>query len=356
MEKRNSSVDLLRNVAMFMVVILHVVCASGLVEMPYDQNPTAKWMSYSWEAPTIIAVNVFAMLSGYLCVDKKWQMKRFFALWAQMLFYAFPCAVGAYWIGKMATVGEILTACFPLTCRYWYFAAYSALFVLMPFINKGLLALSKRDCFLLCTLSVTTFSFFGFSATDELAGTGHCALWLIVMYICGAYVKLHGILPASVPEKYMIHVRFMCLFIFLLCCVAGCIVLRISGETESLLFRNYQSPIVCIESLVFFVMLINLPIRSVLCARVLQFLSPMAFGVYLFHYALWRYMVKGIPGIGEATQYAWWFIPVTGILIYALAIGVDYLRLKLFLLLRVPDMCRFLASKMPSALRRMEEW
>lgn len=364
-EKWHSSADLVRITAMLMVVILHVARMSGFLDMSYEQDATAKWISNIWEAPTIIAVNLFAMLTGYLCVDKKWKVKRILSVWFQSAFYILLITACCCLMGKGFSVLELARSLFPLTSSYWYVIAYSALFVLIPFINRGIRSLSHRELLLLCTILVLTLSVFGFASTDALAARGHCVLWLGVMYICGAYIKLHCAQSNNSPknvkchqksEQYIDFTHIIAFFVFVTCCLLGCLTLWVGDRCEELLFRHYQSPIVCLEAIACFLILIRLRIRSVKVSSILRFLSPMAFGVYLFHCGIWGSLSELLSQYAVQTHYPWWFIPVFSVAVYVLGTFIDYVRIKLFQLFRIPELCQFLASKLPTCIRQMEEW
>lgn len=364
-KKRNVSVDLIRIIAMMMVVVLHVANMSGFVGMSYEQDAVAKWISNCWEAPTIIAVNLFALLTGYLCVEAKWRISRYLVLWMQMVFYVILINGTMWLLGEPVSLRGFLFGLWPLSNVYWYFISYSALFAFMPFINRGIKAINKSEIRLLCVLSILIYSIFGFYSSRPLAGDGHCVLWLGVMYLCGAYIKLYGVYPPPCDSRYLVcsfaswclkHLRWVSLCVFVICCIMDFLVLKRGRSAEGLLFRHYNSPILCIEALAFFVMLINIPVQSVFCSRILQFLSPMAFGVYLFHCGVWGCLATFLSPMAVNTGYPWWFIPAFSVAIYAVGTLVDYVRIKLFTLFRMQQLCQYAVSKMPACIRQMEEW
>ncbi len=357
-QSRNPNADLVRVLAMFMVVILHVARMSGFLSLSYEYDAVGKWISNCWEAPTIIAVNLFALLTGFLCVNKKWRISRYLALWMQVSFYVLLIEIAKWiYVGEPSSMLYVLTRLFPLTSPYWYFIAYSALFVFMPFLNRGIRNMNKNDCFLLCLASVVVLSFLGFASTDALAARGHCVLWLGVMYICGAYMKLHlHLIPSQESARIQKRRKMAAFFIFALCCGLGCLVLKRGGNVENLLFRHYQSPIVCMEALSFFFLLMACPIRSIWSARLLKLLSPAAFGVYLFHCGIWGYLTILLKDWAIATKYPWWYIPVLSLAVYTAGTMLEYIRIKLFIILHISDICQFLASKTPRCIRQMENW
>ena len=67
---RNYGIDLLRILSMFMVVLLHVNNFGGLLGH-YDANSLGYVFVWFSEAFAICAVNVYAMISGYVLLNSK---------------------------------------------------------------------------------------------------------------------------------------------------------------------------------------------------------------------------------------------------------------------------------------------
>ena len=76
MKERNYGIDLLKIVSMFMVVVLHVLRHGGILEVAWVIEPLC-----------LCAVNLFALTTGYLCIDKKFKFKNVINLWIWVLFY-----------------------------------------------------------------------------------------------------------------------------------------------------------------------------------------------------------------------------------------------------------------------------
>lgn len=353
---RNVSADLIRIIAMLMVVVLHVAIMS-------DFKSADQCCYHLWVAPTIIAVNLFALLTGYLCVDKKWRVSRYWGLWMQVVFYVLLSSGISLLAGHMVKPGRFLLNLFPLGNQYWYFIAYSALFVFMPFINRGIRAMSKGELRVLCVLSVLIFSFFGFYSPSALAVNGYNVIWLTVLYLCGAYIKLYGAGDTFPCAQYIVsrcafvkHYRWVAFCVFVLSCGMLYLVLTCGESVQQMFFWHYQSPILFIATWAFFIMLIDIPIKPGCFSRVLAFLSPMAFGVYLFTCGIWGEMEHFLRTMAQDSGFSWWFIPVYSVVIYAVGSLVDYVRMKLFVFFRIPQLGQHAASKMPLCIRRMEEW
>ena len=62
-KERNYGIDCLRLVAMFMIVIIHILGKGGIVKAATGYKFAEAWF---WEISTCCAVNCYAMISGYV--------------------------------------------------------------------------------------------------------------------------------------------------------------------------------------------------------------------------------------------------------------------------------------------------
>jgi len=221
---RNPGLDLARNLAIFLVVMQHVVFLGGLSND--GMGVVHKLQGRFLEALSQSCVDLFGMLSGYLCVSLTvWKWKRFGALWLQVWM------TGLLMLG-ICTLTDLphpecadwLTAAFPLVRNaYWYFTAYSVVFLLAPLVNRWLFAEGRERigitvaCMLFAVVcGITVFP--GGSALLPLA-RGYSAGWLICLYMFGA--------AARCSEKRLSAIRTRVFFIGSLFCVGITVCQRI---------------------------------------------------------------------------------------------------------------------------------
>ena len=65
-KKYDYNIDILRIYAMLMVVVLHVARTSGALSLSTDVCFHGKIWSNIWESLSIYAVNIYALITGYL--------------------------------------------------------------------------------------------------------------------------------------------------------------------------------------------------------------------------------------------------------------------------------------------------
>lgn len=344
--QRNYSLDMVRVLAMFLVVLHHVMCTTGLKNVGVPISAMTEWWYGFLHSLSVIDVDLFAILTGYLCIGKKWKIGRWVKLWVLVFFYGMVIS----YLGKLAggnpfPVKYVLQNLVPFMSTYWYFSAYTALFFVVPFINRALAGLNVRQWrFLLCVL------FLVFSVGDSMLqsqfriyGTdgGHSALWLGVLYIFGAYFKVH---PLNIRKSYLLSAW------------STLIIMQAILIKETILpIGEFQHPIICLAAISCFLLLISFHLRSKAVCNILKWLSPMAFSVYLIHIGLYRFMETELPTLFMQLNYPCWLPLAVAVLIYISCTLMDYLRLHLFRWARVDALCERLVSKLPDVMRK-QEW
>lgn len=83
--KRNFGVDIARIMSMFMVVVIHNLNQGGVLKN--TTSVTGFLSSYELFNLSIVAVNVFALITGYVYSGKGIKLKRVVGLYLEVLFY-----------------------------------------------------------------------------------------------------------------------------------------------------------------------------------------------------------------------------------------------------------------------------
>lgn len=185
--RRNYGLDFARIFAMFSVVLLHNLLQGGILRNP--KLAGGNWFSmYFLENLAIIAVNIFAMLTGYLYVNKKVKPSRVMGIIFEALFWSWTIVIVLILCGYNITKIDVLKSILPVW-NYWYVNAYIAVILLVPILNKGIQALSKNS-FKIILLSLIIISVtIGFVTKQFFLNRGYSGYWLVIMYLLGAYIK-----------------------------------------------------------------------------------------------------------------------------------------------------------------------
>lgn len=83
-KQRAYGIDIARLTAMFMVVLLHNLGRGGILDWTLDSVSDLAYLGI--ENYAIVAVNVFALISGYLSAGKPLKARSIFSIWATACF------------------------------------------------------------------------------------------------------------------------------------------------------------------------------------------------------------------------------------------------------------------------------
>lgn len=316
---------------MLMVCLLHVNLWTKVHLVPLPGKEYLCYFGMWTESVCFIGVNLYAIITGYVCIRSSWKPARYLLLWAQVAFYtlglvllfmvlscldmypddvSFRSLIG---IGKMLFIGS----------GYWYFAAYTALFLLLPYINPLLLSLNRRRFTYLMLVLIAYLTIANTFQGSCFYGNGYNMTWLAAMYCVGAYLQLH---PIRIPT-------FASILVVVLFPLQPVITVRL-GLPHGL---HYCSPVFVVYSICLFHLFALLEINSRFVQRIIGWGAPLSFGVYLIHTHpyVWKSLEMVCSQSYRQLDYPWWFTLVVGPVIYLSCSAVDALRLKLFAWCRI---------------------
>lgn len=147
MIEKNYGIDALRMLAMFMVTILHILIQGGVLNstVKFTSQYEAGWLL---QTAAFCAVDIYALISGYVWVYAKYRYRNILELWLQVLFYTVSITI-LFWAFVPSSVSAIewLKAIFPVMFnQYWYFSSYVALFLFIPLLNIIFEKMEKNSC------------------------------------------------------------------------------------------------------------------------------------------------------------------------------------------------------------------
>ncbi len=343
MEKtRNYGIDLLRMVAMYMVVVLHILGqgAGGGLNGELSVNYGVAWFL---ETAAYCAVNCYALISGYVGVESRVRYTNLAVLWLRVAFYTVGItAVFAVVMPEAVGLRTVVKAFLPVMGKsYWYFTSYAFLFFCIPMLNLAVQRLSKGRirAVLLSLLGLYSVLQTIFHVTPF--GGGYDVLWLGILYLLGAYIRKYGFL-----EKITAGKAFLGYFAMVLLAWLSKLALKWAAwaifhvEKQGSVFVTYYSPLI-LGAAVFLLLLfrrVRLPAWGV---RVVKFFSPLAFSVYLIHTnpLVWTYWMKDRFAAFASMPAPLLVVAVLGtaVAIYLCCSLLDFLRELLFRVLKIKE-------------------
>lgn len=283
---RLDNIELLRIIAMLMVVTLHFLGRGG-VHDHVRLFSQAYFVSSVWDAVSMVSVNVYVLISGYFLVRSKFKGKKLFRLIVQVFTWSFGLYLLCVAFGLAPfSLSSLVKSAFPLlTYQYWFASAYVGLYILFPFLNYGIRAMNEKQHRILCILLIALFTLY--LPSKALVVNGYSIMWMISLYVIGAYLSLYYHPTGKVTWK---QILFYLVPTILLPCsrfaidIAGKLLGKEAlASTYSKFFYKNNSVFVCLSAVALFILFLNVRIQKPITQKIIRFAAPLTFGVYLVH-------------------------------------------------------------------------
>ena len=282
MKQRNASFELLRILAITMVIVLHALGHGGILNA-YEFGHFGYILGWSLKSFCLVAVNCFVLITGYFMVNSQMKLSRLLKLIIQVWFYSVICLVVTKVVFKQPVgLKALICVLFPLTGnQYWCATAYAVLLAVTPLLNKFIKSMTRKEHFTAILLLVTVFSvvptilFWGRSSL----GSGYDFVWFVVLYFIASYIRLYG-LPLT-GKKCILGFLIAALLALASNLVMGIVTKAVFGMPKrvNLLF-DYNSVLFLPASVFLFVAFSKWKVNGKLANTVAK-LGKYVFGAYL---------------------------------------------------------------------------
>lgn len=291
-KKRNPSFELLRIVAMLMIIVLHYNTQTGaLLQLGLPATGVSVFANVM-ESFCITGLNTYVLISGFFLSRGKVRISRLLQLICQVYFYTIAISlammvVGTYALHTGNSLYKMVQYIFPISSEhYWFVTAYVIMYVLAPVMNAAVDKLSRKQMKAVILLLLVWFCFIK-SVVPVLFPTdkfGYEYGWFICLYLIAAYIRKYDVVLFYNAGKSAL--------VFVLSCLAS------ATMSISLYYINYnwggfshfqevpfnQNFIFTLTgSLGLFSFFRFYKMRENKAADVVRFVGPLTFGVYLVH-------------------------------------------------------------------------
>lgn len=342
-KKRNANMELLRILSMLMVTMLHALDKSGLLVPLEGEIPGNAWIAWILEVLSIGAVNIFMLISGYFLVKAEFKLSRLLEIVCQVCFYALG-AFGIFYLLGLTTAEErdvyhLLHYIFPVHMNvYWFITSYVVIYALLPVLGNGIRGLEKkqlRNVILILLVYECVFKSV-LPAALEADSKGYSPLWYLIMFLLGAYFRLHGFQVLNKSWKGWIAYLTGSMLVLL----EAAVLYRFHESTDHFeeilkVSTHYNHLFVVLAAVGIFAAFVNAKPMAEGIGKVVCAISPYALGVYLFQENITlRYRWQKWFGLTEAmSDPAYLFLlRVFGAVLAIFVIGsvIDAVRRVLF--------------------------
>ena len=264
-KRRQSNFELLRIIAMLMIIILHFFS-----DRVGELGGVNTRVYYIYESFALCGVNIFVLLTGYFSLNQNYiKLRRIADLLIDVAFWSFISFLLCVIVGwRLFDLKDLVKTMLPILFGgRWFVKAYIILLCLVPFINRTLTSISKQSYLILLAVSVFLFSVWpSYLPNPPIDDYGYGFVHFILIYAIAGYLRLH---VRVLPQKWICIVGFLFSFMVV-------IASKILGNDYA---WAYNYPFVILEAVCLFMLFTQIKIES----GFVNILAANALGVYLLH-------------------------------------------------------------------------
>ncbi len=362
--ERNMGIELFRVVSMILVVWLHLLGHGGVLSATPSMSVNYK-VALFLNVIVYCSVNCYALISGYTNTKTTFKFRRFIYLWLETMVLITALNVFMYFCVPSVTVTKEwwIAGLFPLIKReLWYFCAYFLMYPLIPVLNKGLQSLEKwQHILLIFSMQLVTVFRLLVHKDNFALSSGYSAMWLICLYVIGAYFRIYG-----APKWAKPWVTLPAFFLAAGVAFARRIIPEIkfaAGELDKTsiwyeerdILISYISPCMVIMGVMLLLFFMQVKIRFKPTKWIISNLGKATWGVFVLHVCSpgWYYtnFWSGFRAFGTYnTGKMLLALLGAGLAMYLFLSLISIGRIYLFKLLRVNKLVEWLADR-PAKIR-----
>lgn len=320
--KKNSNLELLRIISIWLIVAHHMVLHTGILNEVVSFN---RIIAQIYNIGAYIGVNAFFMITGWFCIEKQFRIERVLKVYRQAWIYSVVILIFFIIIcPEMVSIKTVIKSILPVTFNSWWFVtAYIGMMLLSPFMNILIHAMSKKQFCLL--IGVSIIMLLGLHTfTTQRPYFSNLAI-ACFYYLLSAGLKNFAIYECEKITKW-IKKRYFAIIVGLIIC--STVVFSIGESFIPQLhegvnfFTGIDTITIFIATVVFFgIFVLKKPVYN----RTINFLGARTFAIYLLQSnilivnVLWPFIKKS--GINESMFYIL-FAPliISGICLVGVAI------------------------------------
>ena len=330
--KRNSNLEWLRIISMLLIVVGHFSWQTkwNFSHTNIFLQTGIQWLWFGGK----LGVDLFILISAYfLAARQEVKIKPLVKLWEQVIFYSILLTIVGIFIFKLSIkLRGILYTFFPIIKgAYWFVTAYVVMYLLAPYINKGLEKISKEQFRKLLIILMILFLIVTVLHTASIGFINDDAMTLIGIYPFGVYIKKYTKDILKIKKLILLSAIFLNLIILYLSAfginlISKYLKYNINAHAFARFFGSV-SPFQLLSAIFIFVLFVEMPVRH---NRLINSIASHVFAVYLVHCQplminfIWLRLVKANQF--ETTPYVFVYVLIVTILIFGISISIDYLR------------------------------
>lgn len=282
LKKRETNIELLRVISMFIIVMNHYVVNDATLavrdNMPLCLNKVVlQFLQFGGG----LGVNIFVLISAYfVSVQTEIKKTRIIKLILDSSIYSCGIYCIAMILGYHVGVITLIKSIFPVIYPVWWFVtAYVLLSITSKYINMFIKSTNKEIIDSVIKLLVIVLSLLPTIMNSEMEDSNY--LWFVLLYLIAARIRIYPI-NNIILKKYSLNVGVLCYFFTLL----TSLILDLIGEyipilsAHAVFFSKKTSFFMLISSVLIFYGVLNTKVKY---SMLINKIASTTFGIYLIH-------------------------------------------------------------------------
>lgn len=274
-KKRASNIELLRLLAMFLVLVVHADFFS--IGAPVQEDtiaaPINTFFRFFFESMSIVCVNVFVLISGWFGIRPK--ASSFCNFIFQCLFFLIGIYVVLLLLGLTTLSVRGLAGCLVMLEWNWFIKAYIGLYILAPVLN-AFADNADRE-----TYKKVLWAFFIFQTIYSWVCNGavffeggYSTMSFIGLYLLARYLNLYPLKKITPP----ICIGTYCVVTIILT-IIGFLSMRLGFDFISGRMYSYVNPLVIVSALSLLLFFNGIKLKN----RFVNWCAASCFAIFLLH-------------------------------------------------------------------------
>ncbi|WP_080703498.1 acyltransferase [Streptococcus equinus] len=330
MKERKSNIELLRILAMFLIIAHHFSVHGDFKEymltIPFNNKLWLQFLQLGGK----IGVDVFVIISGYFLISsKKLKLVKVLNFWSQLIFYSVLLyAVFVFSSNESLSILGIIKNSLPvLSSRWWFASTYFVLYLLSPYLNKLLNSFNKREYQKFIILLSVLWCILP-TLTNQTVQSNPL-LWFMYLYALAGYIRLYGLFDNMKAKSCILLAILVSLLTLSSAAILDILGMKISflSEHATHFFGMQKLPILIISVLLF----LGFSKIDMGSNKLINIIASATFGVYLIHdnnYVrpfLWEKLFKN--ALFSNSHYLIPYSLLVIIVVYVVCIVIELMRI-----------------------------
>lgn len=204
---RNSNLEILRILSMFMIILAHYGGHGGII----DQSETASGhiLGLFMKTGGKLGVICFVLISTYFMCEQKFKSESLLKTYLQTVFYAVLDFIFLLIAGEAVGIGTGIKSLFTVFLGdYWFVTAYIGMYLFQPLLKKCTDTLDSRSSFTVIAVMTAVFIIIPFALGNVPFLTNNLVYFCYLFFV-GNHLRKYTVKP-NFLSRYPMPVFIIC--------------------------------------------------------------------------------------------------------------------------------------------------